>query len=251
MNELSVIKAQLPDNIEDLSAYVFVGREKLTALKAAIKACKRTELISEKLNQMKEEEMLLAENVLIAEMRIGELSLEMEKSKGGRGKTTDSGVRGLSQKLNVNERTIYRNQVLAKHPEAVEEAIQNAKTAGRPVRRTDVNNLLPSKPKETEKTLTRKAMQEHRELQEQKAQGIVEFKLAVKDRENIEQIVEGIKHEISATLRIVSRLGRLNSKDAKEAFHYMPKDTKTDLIERIGSAIDILNYLREELIHGK
>lgn len=41
MNEIVTNTANLPANIEDLSKFVLVGREKLTAVRAEIRAIKR------------------------------------------------------------------------------------------------------------------------------------------------------------------------------------------------------------------
>ena len=38
MNELTVTNGNLPANLEDLSKFVLVGREKLVAVRAAIRA---------------------------------------------------------------------------------------------------------------------------------------------------------------------------------------------------------------------
>ena len=46
-DELQVLSSQLPDNLEDLSKYVMVGREKLVAMQAAIRAINRVGLAEE------------------------------------------------------------------------------------------------------------------------------------------------------------------------------------------------------------
>ena len=122
MEEITLRRAELPDTIEELSQFVFIGREKLTALKAAIKACRKSEVIADKLHQMKEEEQLLAENVLIAEMRIGELLEEVPRAKGNQYMPTPTdGVGQKAKNLGITHPERY--QILAKHPQEVEQAI--------------------------------------------------------------------------------------------------------------------------------
>lgn len=64
MEEITIAKAQLPDTIEELSQFVLIGREKLIALKSAIKACTKSEVVAEKVRQMKEDEQGLAEEAI-------------------------------------------------------------------------------------------------------------------------------------------------------------------------------------------
>lgn len=55
MNEVIAQSRQLPDNIEDLARFVLIGREKLTAVRAEIRAIKAVELAAEVHEQKLEE----------------------------------------------------------------------------------------------------------------------------------------------------------------------------------------------------
>lgn len=72
---------QLPDKIEDLAKFVLVGREKLTSVRAEIRAISKLELAEEVREQKREEAQMLAEALLDAEVRIGDLLKQIPKAK--------------------------------------------------------------------------------------------------------------------------------------------------------------------------
>ena len=83
MNELTVVNSSLPTTIEDLSKFVLVGREKLIAVKAEIRAIEKVGLAKEVREQKLHEAQDIAEAVLDAETRIGQLMAQVQKAKGG------------------------------------------------------------------------------------------------------------------------------------------------------------------------
>lgn len=83
MNDLTVIQNNLPDNIEDLSKFVLIGRDKLQAVRAEISAIKKLGLAKEVYEQKKSEAQEIAETVTLAEMRTGELLKQIPKTTGG------------------------------------------------------------------------------------------------------------------------------------------------------------------------
>ena len=80
MNDLTVIQNNLPDNIEDLSKFVLIGRDKLQAVRAEISAIKKLGLAKEVYEQKKSEAQEIAETVTLAEMRTGELLKAIPKA---------------------------------------------------------------------------------------------------------------------------------------------------------------------------
>ena len=67
-NELTIIQNKnLPDTISDLSKFILIGREKLNAVRAEIRAIEILKLAENVHNQKLEEASLLAEAVLDAE----------------------------------------------------------------------------------------------------------------------------------------------------------------------------------------
>lgn len=84
MKELTKATTQLPDTLEDLSKFVLVGREKLTSVRAEIRAINKLELAEEVRNQKKEEALMLSEALLDAEVRLGDLLSQIPKQPAGR-----------------------------------------------------------------------------------------------------------------------------------------------------------------------
>lgn len=74
----------LPNTIEDLAKFVLVGREKLTAVRANIRAIDKLQLAEDVREQKKEEAQMLAEALLDAEVRIGDLLKQIPKAQGAR-----------------------------------------------------------------------------------------------------------------------------------------------------------------------
>jgi N6-adenosine-specific RNA methylase IME4 len=73
MNSLVTQEKHLPSKIEDLSKFVLVGREKLTAVRAEIRAIDKIGLAKEVREQKRQEAQDLSEALLDAEARIGEI----------------------------------------------------------------------------------------------------------------------------------------------------------------------------------
>lgn len=254
MEEITVAKAQLPDTIEELSQFVFIGRERLTALKAAIKACSKSEVIVEKLEQMKEEEQGLAEAVLLGETKIGELLLEVPKAKGNQYVQSDNGVgkQSAQAKIGISERTAQRYQVLAKHPEAVKEAIAFAKENDRPVRRTDVINRIPTEPKPTKNQIVSEARDAHREFVKDSASGVIGFEDAIADKSNMEKLTENFAEECNKMLRKIESFGWFREADETEQIiARLTKEDRRKFAERISNATSILCFIGRKLVNDK
>ena len=75
---------QLPNKIEDLAKFVLVGREKLVSVRAEIRAINKLELAEEVREQKKEEAQMLAEALIDAEVKIGDLLKTIPKAQGAR-----------------------------------------------------------------------------------------------------------------------------------------------------------------------
>ena len=85
MDEITIYTQNLPSNIEDISKFVLIGREKLASVRAEIRAINKLQIAEEVRNQKKEEAQLLAEALLDAEVRLGELFQQLPKDKSFRG----------------------------------------------------------------------------------------------------------------------------------------------------------------------
>lgn len=85
MQEGIVLQSEnLPNTIEDLAKFVLIGREKLTAVRAEIRAIDKVQLAQEVREQKKEEAQMLAEALLDAEVKIGDLLKQIPKAQGTR-----------------------------------------------------------------------------------------------------------------------------------------------------------------------
>lgn len=146
MSELSVVNQNLPSSLDDLSRFVLVGREKLVAVRAAIRAIDKVGVAQEVREQKLREAQEISEAVLDAEVRIGELTRQMPKSGGGRPvKTMDSSVHSLIEtkaatieQAGLTVKQAQRFETLAAHPEAVAKAKAEARENGEVVSRSAV-----------------------------------------------------------------------------------------------------------------
>jgi hypothetical protein len=89
MNDLITQNNSLPANIEDLSKFVLVGREKFNAVRAEIRAIEKIKLAEEVRNQKREEAQMLSAALLDAEVKLGELFKELPKGSGGDRRSED------------------------------------------------------------------------------------------------------------------------------------------------------------------
>ena len=127
MNEVAIRpEYELPANIEDLSRFVLIGREKLVAVRAEIRAIDKVGLAKSVREQKLKEAQAISEAVLDAEVRIGQLMKEVPKAKNQYTNALPSG--GSSNKRKAIEDAGFtktqaqRFETLAENPEIVEQA---------------------------------------------------------------------------------------------------------------------------------
>ena len=113
MPDITAYQENLPDNLKDLSAFVLVGREKLTAVRAEIRAIEKLELAEEVRQQKREEARMLGEALLDAEVRIGELTKRIPKGAGRPEKILNSGVKNFASNSSVTCKPQTKEQILA------------------------------------------------------------------------------------------------------------------------------------------
>lgn len=80
MNDLSVTQSQLPQTLPELTRFALVGREKLAAVRAEIRAIQKVGLAKEVLEQKREEAQEIAELVTLSEVQIGKMLKEIPKA---------------------------------------------------------------------------------------------------------------------------------------------------------------------------
>lgn len=146
MNELSTTTKQLPDTLNDLSRFVLIGREKLTAVRAEIRAIDKVGLAREVHEQKLAEAQEIAEAVTDAEVRIGELLKAIPKATPNNNPyhefvPNDNLVKPKTeviQDLGFTPKQTAHFQQMANHPEAVAKAKAEAREDGRVLSRNDV-----------------------------------------------------------------------------------------------------------------
>ena len=174
MNDLTITQNNLPDNLEDLSKFVLVGREKLVSVRAYIKAINKLELAEDVREQKKEEAQMLGEALLDAETRIGELLQQIPKAQGKRNDVTLSHqceeVRKQETKqevitrLGFNKDQASRFETLASNKDIVELVKAEARENEDIPTRSRVLQLVKEKSKE-EKYIE----QEFKKIEDEKA----------------------------------------------------------------------------------
>ena len=154
--ELAVMQnTNLPDTVEDLSKFILVGREKLTSVRAEIRAISKLKLAEDVHKQKQEEAAMLAEALLDAEVRLGELLKQIPKKQGKRTdlQPPDTAVGKLETKAGViddigfSEKQAERMETLADNKDLVEFVKEEARENGDIPTKTRVLELAAQKKK--------------------------------------------------------------------------------------------------------
>lgn len=122
---------QLPDNMEDLSKFVLVGREKISAVRAEIRAIDKLGLAEGVRRQKLAEAQMISEAVLDAEVKIGLLTAQLSKATQAKGNqhtgkwksdTAAGNPKTKSERikeLGLSVKQVERFEKLARHPEII------------------------------------------------------------------------------------------------------------------------------------
>jgi N6-adenosine-specific RNA methylase IME4 len=173
---LTVQNTQLPTTIDDLAKFVLIGRDRMTAVRAEIKAINKLGLASTVHQQKLKEAQEIAEVVLDAEVKLGEMMAQLPKASGGdRGNqytggkiNTDvdygkSGKKESLSEIGFNQEQARRLETLAKHPEIVEQAKAEAKENNDIVSRSFVLEKIKAQKKEEKTEEIRASIERQRE----------------------------------------------------------------------------------------
>lgn len=142
MNDITTRNDYFPATITELSKFVLVGREKLNAVRAEIRAIDKVGLAQEVHEQKLREAQDIADAVLDAEVRIGELTARMPKAQGFASSICNSGETNTKEEqlseIGLTRQQANRFETLAAHPEVVEQVKAEAREEGRIVTRESV-----------------------------------------------------------------------------------------------------------------
>ena len=164
MNGLALYQNNLPATVEDLSKFALVGREKLAAVRAEIRAIDKLGLAEGVRRQKLDEAQMISEAVLDAEVRIGTLTPRIPKNERVQtdllpdtavAQTKTQAIRALG----FTPKQVERFEKLARYPEVVEQAkaearenddivsrslvLEKIKTAERAERREAIETVAP------------------------------------------------------------------------------------------------------------
>ena len=206
MNDLTVIQNNLPDNIEDLTKFVLIGRDKLQAVRAEISAIKKLGLAKEVYEQKKSEAQEIAETVTLAEMRTGELLKQIPKVANNqytKKVLPDTDVAKQKQKEKPQEAPIQQEKPQPKNEPVKEESkkVEPVKT------KTEIIKDLGFTPKQAERMQTlaenpeivKQAIKEARANDDIVSRAFVLGKIKQEKRkESIQKQVETIEKGIEA-----------------------------------------------------
>lgn len=254
MNELSTQSIQLPDNVEDLAKFTLIGREKLNAVRAEIRAIEKVGLAKEVHEQKLQEAQEIAEAVLDAEAKIGELTSKMETAKGFASTIKDSGVPNVTkqkqlEQIGITEKQKQRFETLARHPETVERAKEDARAEGRIVTRQDVLNRIapPKSEKQRIKDIKDKAREEHKTFEESSKNGVVNFEDIKNDKDNVELIALDTSMTINRSFSMITSLGFLKEKDIDLMAEHMTAQGRLDMISKGRDCIRVITQILKHI----
>lgn len=158
MNEITEVRTQLPDSLEDLSKFVLIGRERLAAVRVAIRDIERIGIAKEVAEQKRREAQAIAEAVIDAEVKIGELMRKVPKAYENQYTKVpiDSSVEKQKPKSEIvkesgfSQKQVERFQTMSEHPAAVAEAKAEAREADEIVTRSAVLEKIKAEKKHLE-----------------------------------------------------------------------------------------------------
>lgn len=161
MNQLStVIAPQVPTKIEDLQKFVLIGREKLVAVRAEIRAIEKLEIATGVREQKKEEAQLLASALLDAEARIGEILKALPTAQGQRTDILNTSLPRSNEvkpkekviaEMGFNKKQVCHFETLAENKDIIEQVKQEAFENDELPTRTEVLRRVKERETETQK----------------------------------------------------------------------------------------------------
>lgn len=150
MNELKTAitptKDYLPTTVEELNTFILIGKQKLIAHKAKIRAIEQTRMAIAAQEAALADTQDMAEILIDAEVKMGEILGAIEPE----GNTlTSIGGRKPSLPPDVTHKQSHQAQTLARNKEIVEQAKAEARDNGEIVTASKVYQIIKDKPEKT------------------------------------------------------------------------------------------------------
>lgn len=250
MNELRTQTVQLPDSLPDLSKFALIGREKLNAVRAEIRAIEKVGLAKEVHEQKLLEAQEIAEAVLDAEAKIGELTAKIPKATNQYALSNgDKSKHQTISDIGMTDSTVSRFERLAKHPQEIAEAKETARQEGRIVTRQDVFKTIAAKaPVPEHKNPVVEAKTRHKQFEKQKEEKTVDFADIAQDREDRKRIALDVYNGIWKCIKTATGIAVFNKTDViNEIVANTDKSQLEFTTDQLDKAIRILAMIRKRL----
>ena len=229
----------------------------MNAVRAEIRAIEKVGLAKEVHQQKLHEAQEIAEAVLDAEVKIGELVASVPKATPNNNPfhQNDTDVELVKPKSEIiknaglTQKQSERFQTLAKHPEAVEIAKATARENGDVVSRQSVMRIIAANASSPQKTPSLgqqawEAKRRRQEFEEKRQEGVISMDDARNDLEDKKIISREIYAELQRITVKTHWLAALNkSKDFKDMLDVITQDQKERMTEYLETIIPILGYV--------
>lgn len=259
MQEIRTTAKNLPQTIEEKTAYVLFGPDALSAYRKKLKAVKeKFGISSEQYKQIQLEAQETAENLLLFSVDIGKEMQKIDKASGGdHGNQYTGGKNEVDHDFaKTSKAETIRNmgfteyqardfQNLAKHEETVQKAIEDARKEDRIVTRQDVLNRIaePTKSKhQFMKDFKQQVREEHKSFEESDDK-VVSIADIQRDKKNTEIIALDVSTAITRALSGVGNLGMIKKDEFALMTNSLKPQAKADMINRARESINILSNL--------
>lgn len=125
MNELTIPKEQLPDNITELKKFIIIGEGVLKAHRSQLQTIKKVGVAHNYYNAKLTDGQRVAEIVLEAQGKLGKVLEETVKPRGN----TSLGYQGRTKTLppTITKKESHIAQSISRNPELVQEVVERAK----------------------------------------------------------------------------------------------------------------------------
>lgn len=256
MQEISTTTKSLPQTLEEKTKYVLFGTEALKIYRAKLKAMEKAGISKEQYEQLKMEAQETAENLLLFSADIGKEMQKIEKATPNNNPFHENDVNdNLVKKadaihsMGFTDRQARDFQTLAKHPEVINKAIEDARAEDRIVTRSDVLMRIapPKSQAQTMREFKQQAREEHEAFKEKAKESVVDFEDIRKDQINTQVVISETRQVFSRAFRSVTEIGFLKQKDVDEMIKSLDEADINLMKDEAATSIRILEHLIKKL----
>lgn len=163
MNDLTTRTTQLPDTLEDLSTFVLVSRAKLQAYMLKLKTVNRLKDAQDIREQTFKEAQEVANALIAAEQRIGEILLAIPKKSANQygsanSTTVEKAKSEVASEMGYSKDQVSDYQRMAENPDVVRMVLEKAQADGKVVSHAQVMREIK------ELSASKRALEEQNEM---------------------------------------------------------------------------------------